>query len=148
MSEFERKIALKEGFADVIFSSEFEQEQQYRSSSLLVLEAFTGDNLTGYLNATFYIHREVDTQHNVFFEQDRTVRLSELQVAVPYKRNGFGSLMIVEVEKQARRFGASRMEGILALQDRIAQPWLVEFYIKHGFEIQEGESDFKIVKEL
>lgn len=81
-------------------------------------------------------------------EIERYVRLGNIEITTPYRRKGFGSQMINEMERHARQFGALRIEGIISQFDLDNQPLLPEFYTKLGYTLTKDQNGYTFVKFL
>lgn len=135
-----------------VFDGSIEQENQFpKSSRLLILKALSAKGYqVGYLNSQFIINRKFISNEEKFEEQDRLVRLGDLQIlgGKKYKRKGIATRMIKAIEEYANQFGASKIEGILSAIDTDSEPWLPDMYRKLGYEVKEEANQRKIVKEL
>ncbi len=125
----------KEGFAE-----------SYRFYSIHTYSA-TGIE-TGYLKSFFKIIRVLPPFSNNFVEKERFVRLGDIKVEKAFRRQGLATKMIGEMERVARNFRASRIEGQITPGDRWLNPWLPEMYRKLGFRVEEARGAWPIIKPL
>jgi len=85
-------------------------------------------------------------------ETDRYVRLGNIQVYenpnVARRKRGIGSALLGRFERDATRFGASRIEGIIAAVDIQETPGVPDFYRHRGYELTQVQHGYTFVKRL
>lgn len=127
---------------------EWQNEKTFKSSELIVLRGMVEGEQRGALLASFVVEREFDEKSSDFKERDRLVDLRSISVWPVHQRGGLGTAMLGELERLARRFGASVIKGTLSAVDLEEKPWLVGYYRKRGFELEQKGAGYKLVKRL
>lgn len=146
MSEISVKVDEK---SELVFSDRtWQKEQTSRSSEPVILRGLVDGQQKGSLSASFEIKRRFDPQTGSFEEESRLVELPSISVWPGYQKRGLGAAMLEEIERLARHFGASKMQGKLGAADLEEKPWLKDFYIKRGFELEPKGAGYKLSKSL
>lgn len=91
----------------------------------------------GHIRAEKRIKKTWDTANK---ERDRYVYLSHIFVETK-REHGIGSSLLAEMEKNAREFGASRIEGKVYKSDIDKTPGLLDFYRRRGYEVTLVDPD-------
>lgn len=102
----------------------------------------------GKISASFIVRREFDDGDGKYKEADKIINIGDIQIQPGFKGKGLGKTMLMELEKVARQLGASKMVGKVTTSDLKETPWLLEFYKKRGFEVQERNAGWEITKSL
>lgn len=142
------RTSIPQDLIDQIFDGRMDQETHLHSGRLLVIRQINSRGVeAGNLTCMFNIERGFQPG-GALVEQDRIVKIGNVQVQKGNRKLGLAGKMIKEMEQYALRFGASHVEGDLVLKDRLSQHWLPDMYRKLGYEVVANHGEWKINKKL
>ena len=124
------------------------EENRCLSFGTIRLCELVGDDIVGSLAARLIIRRDHDPTTNTYTDRERVVRIGFFSVQSDYSVTGMGMIMFGELEAFARDFCASRITCAVSKDEIKRKPWLKVFYEDLGFKLEEGLSEWQMVKEL
>jgi GNAT superfamily N-acetyltransferase len=121
----------------------WQEDQSLESSEpIIIIGAINGEK-RGKLSASLLVEKRLDKKTGNYSECSRMIDLGDIEVDQEHRRQGLGTTMLSELERQAIMLKATKISGKITDGDEKETPGLLGFYRGNGYVVKKAGNEWK-----